>query len=185
MTMLRSVRRLLIGAASGLTLCGLSALTLTQPSWGADKVTFRYGQFYRSVAVPDLVEYANTGKTTPELASFLRLIKGKDREQLTNTLKMKVPVDVATVDKLLMSPTGSAVLNEAASATIAPGDSGVVAMRGALLMAAASKQGLSTTSLIQAYPTPTLTVDIKRLVYLMKNGAALKNLGSMMGSFTK
>jgi Alpha/beta hydrolase of unknown function (DUF1400) len=185
MTKFRSVRRLLIGAASGLALSGLSAMTSVQPSWGAEKVTLRFGGFYRSLAVADLVEYANTGKTTPELASFLMLVKSKDKEQLTKTLKMKFPFDVATVDKLLMGPTGSELLKEAASATILPGGAEVVAMRGALLTAAASKEGLSTTNLIQSYPTQTLTVNIKRLLSLMKNGAALKNLSGMMGSMTK
>jgi Alpha/beta hydrolase of unknown function (DUF1400) len=185
MTKLRSVRRLLIGVASGLTVCGLSAFISAQPSWSAEKMTLRYGGFYRSIAVADLVEYGNSGEASPDLASFLRLIKSKDKEQLVKTLKMKFPFNVAAVDKLLKTPTADGLLKEVASATILPGDTEVVAMRGALLIAASSQEGLTTTNLLKSYPTPTLTVDLKKLLSLMKNGQAFKSLGGMMGSFMK
>jgi Alpha/beta hydrolase of unknown function (DUF1400) len=187
MIQLRSVRRLLLGVASGLTLCGFSALISAQPGWAAEKITLRYGGFYRSISVSELVQYAETGKAEPELASFLDLIKEKDRAQLTKALKMKFPFNVVAVEKLLKTPTADALLNEVASATILPGPEGieVTALRGAMLIAASSKEGLGTTNLMKSYPTPTLTVDLKRLLDLMKNGKAFKGLGGMMGSFMK
>jgi Alpha/beta hydrolase of unknown function (DUF1400) len=95
---------------------------------------------------------------------------------------MKFPFNVVAVDKLLKTPSADALLTEVASATILPGDTEVTAMRGALLIAASSKEGLTTTNLMKSYPTPTLTVDLKRLLALMK-GKSFKNLGGMMGSF--
>jgi hypothetical protein len=184
MTQLRSVRRLLLGVASGLTLCGFSALISAQPGWASEKITLRYGGFYRSIAVADLVQYSETGQATPELDSFLNLIKDKDKAQLVKTLKMKFPFNVVAVDKLLKTPSADALLTEVAGATILPGDTEVTAMRGALLIAASSKEGLTTTNLMKSYPTPTLTVDLKKLLALMK-GPAFKNLGGMMGSFMK
>jgi hypothetical protein len=185
MTKLRSVRRLLVGVTSGLTVLGLGALMSAQPSWSAEKITVKYGAFYRSLAVSDLRSYAETGKPSAELGSFLNLMKPKDRESLTKTLNMKFPFTVVAVDKLLKSPMADGLLTEVASATILPGKQEVTALRGALLISASSKAGLGTMSMIESYPTPTMTVDLKRLLDLMKNGKSFKGLGSMMGSFMK
>lgn len=184
MTKLRSVRRLLVGVASGLTFCGLSVMMSATSSSAAEKVTFRYGAFYRSIAVADLVEYANTGKATPDLNSFLGLVKAKDRQQLVSTLKIKLPFNVAAVDRLLQTPTADGLLKEVSSATILPGGSEFLAMRSAILVAASTKEGLTTTNLLRSYPTPTLTVDLKRLSKLMK-GQTFQSLGGMMGEFMK
>jgi hypothetical protein len=183
MTKLRSFRRLLIGLTSGLTLCGIGAIALPQAGWSAEKITMKYGPFYRSIPVADLSEYAKTGKPSPELDSFLSLIKDKDRESLTKTLNMKFPFGVVQVDKLLKTSLADGLLKEIASATILPGDTEVVALRGALLIAASSPEGLGTMSMLQSYPTPTLTVDLQRLLVLMKNNKSFKGLGAMMGSF--
>jgi hypothetical protein len=183
MNQLRSVRRLLIGLASGLTLCGIGAIMSPEAGWSAEKVTMKYGPFYRSIAVADLAEYAASGKPSAELDSFLNLIKDKDRESLTKTLNMKFPFGVVQVDKLLKTPMAEGLLKEVSSATILPGDTEVVALRGALLIAASTKEGLGTLSLLKSYPTPTLTVDLQRLLELMKNSKSFKGLGAMMGSF--
>lgn len=182
MTKFQSLRRLMIGVTSGLTLWGVGALLTAQAGWSAEKITMKYGPIYRSIAVADLREYATSGKPSDELGSFLSLIQDKDRESLTKTLNMKFPFNVVAVDNLLKSPAADGMLKEVASATVLPGDTEVVAMRGALLIAASSKEGLGTLSLLESYPTPTLTVDLQKLLHLMKNSAAFKGLGSMMGS---
>ncbi|HEY9825735.1 MAG TPA: alpha/beta hydrolase [Stenomitos sp.] len=183
MTKLHTFRNVLISMASGLTLWGIGAMALPQAGWSAEKITLKYGPFYRSLPVADLVDYANTKNASPELSSFLDMIKDKDRDALTKTLNMKFPFGVVQVDKLLKTPAADGLLTEVASATVLPGKQEVVALRGALLIAASSKEGLGTLSLLQSYPTPTLTVDLQQLLYLMKNSKSFKGLSSMMGSF--
>lgn len=183
MNNLHSFRRLLIGVTSGLALCGIGSMVSAEAGWSADKITMRYGPIYRSIAVADLKSYAQTGTPSNELGSFLGLIKSKDRESLTKTLNMKFPFNVVQVDKLLKSPAADGLLTEVAGATVLPGGTEVVALRGALLIAASSKEGLGTLSLLDSYPTPTLTVDLKKLLVLMKNSKSFKGLSSMMGSF--
>jgi Alpha/beta hydrolase of unknown function (DUF1400) len=183
MTTLRSFRRLIVGVTSGLALCGLGSMVSAPAGWSAEKVTMKYGPIYRSIAVADLKDYAQTGKPSEELGSFLRLVKGKDKDSLTKTLNMKFPFNVVQVDKLLKTPAAEGLLTEVAGATILPGNEEVKALRGALLMSASSKEGLGTVSLLENYPTPTLTVDLKKLLVLMKNNKSFKGLGAMMGSF--
>lgn len=183
MTNLRSFRRLFVGVTSGLALCGIGSMVSAEAGWSADKITMKYGPIYRSIDVVDLKDYAQTGKPSAELGSFLNLVKPKDRESLTKTLNMKFPFGVVQVDKLLKTPAAEGLLKEVSGATILPGGSELVALRGALLIAASSKDGLGTMSLIESYPTPTLTVDLKKLLVLMKNSKSFKGLGAMMGSF--
>jgi hypothetical protein len=182
MTNLRSFRRLLVGVTSGLALCGLGSLVLAPAGWSAEKITMKYGPIYRSIAVADLKEYAQTGKPSDELGSFLRLVKPKDRESLTKTLNMKFPFTVLQVDRLIKTPAAEGLLTELSGATVLPGNEELKALRGALLIAASSKDGLGTLSLLDSYPTPTLTVDLKKLLVLMKNNKSFKGLGAMMGS---
>jgi hypothetical protein len=182
MTNLRSFRRLLVGVTSGLALCGLGSLVLAPAGWSAEKITMKYGPIYRSIAVADLKEYAQTGKPSDELGSFLRLVKPKDRESLTKTLNMKFPFTVLQVDRLIKTPAAEGLLTELSGATVLPGNEELKALRGALLIAASSKDGLGTLSLLDSYPTPTLTVDLKKLLVLMKNNKSFKGLSSMMGS---
>jgi Alpha/beta hydrolase of unknown function (DUF1400) len=183
MTNLRSFRRLLLGVTSGLALCGLGSMVLAPAGWSAEKITMKYGPIYRSLAVSDLKDYAQTGIPSEELGAFLRLVKPKDRESLTKTLNMKFPFNVVQVDKLLKTPAADGLLTEIAGATVLPGNEEVKALRGALLISASSKEGLGTMSLIESYPTPTLTVDLKKLLVLMKNNKSFKGMSSMMGSF--
>jgi hypothetical protein len=182
MTNLRSFRRLLVGVTSGLALCGLGSMISAPAGWSAEKITMKYGPIYRSIAVTDLKDYAQTGKPSDELGSFLRLVKPKDRESLTKTLNMKFPFTVVQVDKLIKTPAAEGLLTELSGATVLPGNEELKALRGALLIAASSKEGLGTLSLLDSYPTPTLTVDLKKLLVLMKNNKSFKGLGSMMGS---
>lgn len=180
MTDSRSFYRWFFGAASALTLLGMEALT-NAPGWAADKITVKYGPFYRSVAVQDLADYSATGKPSSELASLLSLVDEKEKESLKQGLQLKFPFDVVAVDELLKSPLADGLLTQVADATILPGDTEKVALRGAMLISASSPEGLGTLSLLRSYPTPTLTVDLKKLLKLMEsNKGALQGLGGMM-----
>jgi sialic acid synthase SpsE len=148
------------------TIVGLGFLS--SPGWCAQKVTAKYGPFYRSIAVADLEQYAETGKASSELNSFLRLVKEKQRESFRKALRMKLPFDVVTVDEMLKSPLAEQLLTQVAEVTILPGHVEKEAMRSAIVAAAASKEGLGTLSVLRNYPTPTLTVDLQKMVKMMK-----------------
>ncbi|NJM74839.1 MAG: alpha/beta hydrolase [Acaryochloridaceae cyanobacterium RU_4_10] len=160
------LRDWLTGIAIGLTIVGIGLFP--NPSWCAQKVTAKYGPFYRSISVTDLEQYAETGKASPELGSFLSLVKEKKRESFRKALRMKLPFDVVTVDELLKSPLADKLLTQVADTTILPGHFEKEALRSAVIAAAASKEGLGTLSFLKNYPTPTLTVDLQKMVILMK-----------------
>jgi hypothetical protein len=180
MNKLNSFRRWFAGIAFGATVMGVGLSA--QPSWSAEKVTAKYGPFYRSIPVSDLQQYAETGKTTPLLDSFLRLVDAKERDKMRNGLNLKLPFNVVTVDKLFKSPMADQLLTQVADATILPGDVEKVALRGAIITAAASKEGLGTMSILKSYPTPTLTVDMKKMLKIMEaTKGGIPGLGGMGG----
>lgn len=171
------------GIAFGAAVIGVGFLA--QPSWSADKLTVKYGPFYRSLLVSDLQQYAETGKASPELSSFLNLVKGKQKDSLRKALNLKMPFDVVTVDKLLKSPFADQLLTKVADVTILPGHFEKEALRSALIVSAASKEGLGTMGILKNYPTQTLTVDLKKMLKLLKDSKGgipgLEGMGGSMG----
>jgi hypothetical protein len=175
--MLHLLHRSVSGLIGSLVVLGLG-LVVDTPSHAAEKVSIKYGPFSRSVTVADLKQYAETSKASPELTSILRLVKSEQRESLQKGLKTKLPFNAVQVDKLLRSGPGAQLLPQVAKVTILPGDSEEMAMRSALVIAAASEEGLGVLSFLDAYPTPTLTLDARAMQKLLKSNASL---GSLLG----
>jgi hypothetical protein len=160
------LRNWLTAITIGLSIIGIGLFP--NPSWCAQKITAKYGPFYRSISVTDLAQYAETGKASPELSSFLSLVREKKRESFRKALRMKLPFDVVTVDEMLKTPLAEKLLTQVADVTILPGNFEKEALRSAVIAAAASKEGLGTLSFLKNYPTPTLTVDLQKMLILMK-----------------
>ena len=71
-----------------------------------------------------------------------------------------------------------------ASATILPGGEEVKALRAAAILASAQDKSLSFGTLLQKYPTQTLTVDLPVLMKVLKTNPAVGALlGGGAGSF--
>lgn len=166
-------RRLLHIFSSALILVGGSCAT----SRAAEKITISYGAFGRSIAVSDLRQLSETGKASRELASVLSVVGEEERKSLMGGLKFKVPLNVVVLDKILRSPQGEQLLTQVAEATSLPGGSEDLAIRSALIVAAASEEGLGMLSFLEAYPSQTLKIDLPAAQKLLKSG-------SMLGGFT-
>lgn len=170
-------RRLLWILSSSLMLASLSCISL--PGRAAEKVTVSYGPFGRSLKVSDLRKYSETGSPPRELASLLSVIGEKERASLLTGLKFKIPLNVVIMDKLLRSPQGDQILTQIAGATSLPGGAEKLALRSALIGAAASKDGLGILSFLEAYPTQRLKINVPEAQKLLKSGSSL--LGGFMG----
>ena len=170
-------RRLLWILSSSLMLASLSCMSLSGRA--AEKVTVSYGPFGRSLKVSDLRKYSETGRPPRELASLLSVIGEEERASLLTGLKLKLPLNVVIMDKLLRSPQGDQILTQIASATSLPGGAEKLALRSALIGAASSKDGLGILSFLEAYPTQRLKINVPEAQKLLKSGSSL--LGGFMG----
>ena len=177
--MVHSIKRLtasiLLGAGTVLTLFSSSSLA-------AEKVVLKYGPFARSVSVESLQSFASTGKATGDLASLLRVVKSEQRQSMVGLLNTKLPFNVVQVDKLIRSPIGEQFLNEVAVATILPGGSEAKALRSAVILAAAQDNSVSFGTMLEKYPTKTLTVDLPALMKILKTNPMV---GSLLGGSAK
>lgn len=64
----------------------------------ADTIVLRFGDLSRSVSVPSLVTFTETGRVEPDLEGYLRLLKLADRQALRTVLNQSVPVDAVMTD---------------------------------------------------------------------------------------
>lgn len=172
-------RRLLSAFSSVLMLVGFSCATSS--SRAAEKITVSYGPFGRSIAVSDLRQLLETGSAPPDLASVLSVVGQQERDSLLGGLKFKVPLNVVVLDQILRSPQGDQLLSQVAEATSLPGGAEKLALRSALIGAAASQEGLGILSFLEAYPTQTLKIDLAAVQKLMKSGSLFGEL--MDGQF--
>ncbi len=156
-------------------LMGLSLFTHAPVSQAAEDVTLKAGPFSRKVTVDSLKSYASTGQASGSLGSVLKVVKAEQRKSLTELLQARLPYGVVEADKLLKSPIGDQVLKQVATATILPGDdegkSETLALRSAIIGAAAQDKNISFITLLEKYPTPNLTVDIFKLSKILSNPA--------------
>lgn len=176
--MLNLYRRLCLGLSSALLVWGGASL-LPAPGQAAQQIKVKYGPFYRTVPVSALEEYAETGEAPRELAGLLRFVGREERESLLQGLKFGLPLDVVTVDQLLRSEAGDRLLEAVAPATDRPDQAGKLAIRGGLILAAASDDGLSVLNFIKKYPGVTMTLDVAKAQDLL-SGDGLQGL---LGSF--
>ena len=166
---------ILLGVGAGITLFSSSSLA-------AEKVVLKYGPFARSVSVESLKSFASTGKATGDLASLLSVVKSEQRQSMAGLLNARLPFGVVQVDKLMRSPMGEQFLNEIAVATILPGDSEAKALRSAAILAAAQDDSLSFGTMLEKYPTKTLTVDVPALMKILKTNPLV---GGLLGGSAK
>ncbi|NCJ05722.1 alpha/beta hydrolase [Synechococcales cyanobacterium C] len=172
--MLTGLKHWLVGISGTLMVLGVGATT--QPSVAAEKISIFYGPFGRSVSVSDLRQFAETEVAPPDLAALLRLVSTEQRASLLKGLQTKFPFDVRATDQLLRSPLGEPLLNQVAEVTRLPGGAEKQAMRGALIVAAASPEGLGVITFLEAYPTPTMTVDLRKALQLLESTDGLGTL---------
>ena len=156
------------------SLCGLlSVMAFVPLAQGAERLKLRYGPFERSLPVSDLSTFVETGTPSPELDQYLRLAK-QSPDQLREGLSFSIPASPRTLDRLLNSPMGEALLSEMShyihTSVHAPqGQVNTQALRSAFLLSASDNQEVSLIEVLQHYPTPDVTVEGDKVLKTYRN----------------
>jgi predicted dienelactone hydrolase/ABC-type amino acid transport substrate-binding protein len=127
------------------------------------------------VSVDSLETFAETGEITSDLKLYARFLSDPLLEQLRTALNFKLPLDVVTVDNVAYSPLGRDVLfNLGKVVQAVPGENGQIALRAAVINAAAnaSPEGWTLVDALRAFPTQSIDIDLKDLLVL-RQGLAL------------
>lgn len=152
-----------LGQALGLVLQGISC-AWGQPAVAAERIIFSYGPIERSIQVRQLEEFAQTGQLDSQLNEYARLLNlSPDQlEQFRQALSTPADFGVVAVAQFLYTPQGKLLLKQVSRVVQTPsGQAGFLALRGALILAAADSQsGLTALNILRYYPTQAIRIDV-------------------------
>ncbi|AFY46650.1 putative dienelactone hydrolase [Nostoc sp. PCC 7524] len=150
-----------------------SALALTQffglntSAKAAETIVIRYGLFAESIPLADLKTAAATGEFPRSLDLFTKRLSEQQRRTLLGMLRMRVPLNVVTLSRLLNTQIGTTILNDLSTAVVRKDQASVQSLRAALVLGASSPQGLSVLSFISAYPSQRLEINLPQALAVM------------------
>jgi len=142
----------------------------------ADTVVIRYGPLEESASLEELKKSTETGKLPDSLGSYTKRMTEEQRRFLVEGLKIRIPINVITLDRLINTQIGTTILSDVSTAITRRDEAGLQAMKGGLVLAANSPQGLSILSFIAAYPSKRLEINLPQ---------ALTVAGSLNGAFIR
>ncbi|MGB3308709.1 MAG: alpha/beta fold hydrolase [Nodosilinea sp.] len=143
----------------------LQPLVLVAPGLSAERVYVSYGPIERAIAVEDLRTYARTGQLTDDLNGYRRFLTPEQLEQFRNGLTVSADLDVVTVSQFLYTSQGEAILQQLGEVIQTSGrQNGALAIRGALILAAADSDGeFNLLNILDYFPTEGVRVNLQQL----------------------
>ncbi|WP_017653518.1 alpha/beta hydrolase [Fortiea contorta] len=139
----------------------LSTLMTATPGLGAERISFFYPPFGEfSLSVESLERFAKEGKIDSELEFYASRANPQQLAQLRDLLQQRFNVTPTLVSQVTYSPIGEQVLQRLGELILTDSRrNGFYALRGALILAAADKEGLTVVNLLRRFPTETLRLN--------------------------
>ena len=134
----------------------------------AEQVVLKYAPFSRTLPVSALRQLADRGQPTPQLQQYLQLAN-QSPEDVQTGLTDRLAIDHVRLDRMLNSPLGDIVLDEASLIVHTPSDlDNRKALRSALILDASDDGQLTVIDTLENYPTTAVTVEGRRLARLFR-----------------
>ncbi len=137
-------------------LSALSAVLISLPVQAAEKINFVYGPIVVSLRVDSLDIFANENIVNKELAYYLNLanVNEAGKKRLREILTKKAELDPILIYRFLRTPVGESFLEQFGKIIAIPGGrNGKYAIRGAIVQAALSEEGLSLLTFLHNFAT--------------------------------
>lgn len=139
-------------------------LTVTQlatpKASAAEEILVNYGPLQFPLSIETLRVYAEEGKITEELASYANLLTPQQLETLRTGLLVKPDIEPLSIAQFFYSYQGEKLLERVGQIVrTQTGQSGFYAIRSALILAAASEEGLTPLNFLETFPTSGIQVD--------------------------
>jgi len=145
----------------------LATELVAQPALASEEVVVRYGLFEESLPVSDLRNYAETQTVSVGLRDFLGFMSQAEQVELQEFLKVSLPLDLVTADRVLNRAPGTEFLAQMATATARRDNAGVQALRAGIVLGIQPGKGLSVLSFLEAYPGKRLTIDLPQALQVL------------------
>ena len=140
---------------------------LAAPASSAERLSFQLGEFERSIPIDELADYAGGQSPGTALADVLRLFKPSEKQALRKALNQSAPVNALMASNFLSTPLGKRTVQQLAKLINQPTDVAGNALASALINAAANSDGLRLIDVLQAYPLPTIAIDVSAVGSLL------------------
>jgi predicted dienelactone hydrolase len=146
-----------------------STLLTTIPAVAASKIYAAFGPADFSVAVSDIENFVNTGEVTPELKFLIKELSPKQREELRKALQKSYDVKPIMLSQAFYDPMGEKLLRRIGELIqTGSGQNGMMALRAALVQAAASGD-FNLVKVLKKFPTPGIRINTSETIYTLKN----------------
>jgi Alpha/beta hydrolase of unknown function (DUF1400) len=147
---------LALGIVTGIT-------SFSTAAFAAKQVVLKYRIFRESVSVSELTTFAETGQTSSNLQTYLRM-SGQKPEAVRQSLTRQVRINPILLDRVLNSPIGNTLLDPLAQAIQTPANvENRKALRAALVLSASGDGKFSLLEVVQNYPTQEVLLDGDRI----------------------
>lgn len=141
-----------------------SVLLYSSSAIAAQSVVFTYGIFRESVSVDELTTFAQTGKASSSLRSFLDLTR-QNPQAVRNSLSRELNLSPVALDRTLNSKIGLYLLDQIGySIHTRSNQANQQALRSALVLSASKDNKVSLIEVIQNYPSSEVIVEGQRLL---------------------
>ncbi len=137
---------------------------LTTPKvMAAEEILVNYGPLQFPLSIETLRVYAEEGEITEELASYADLLTPQQLETLRTGLLVKPDIEPLSISQFFYSYQGEKLLERVGQIVrTQAGQPGFYAIRSALILAAASEEGLTPLNFLETFPTAGIQVDSRQ-----------------------
>lgn len=134
-----------------------------KPAVAAERIYISYSALESSIPVEALEEYAKSGKLEDELAFYAQNIDPQQLARLRRVLLTRLDLTPVEVSQFLYSPIGKQLLQRLGEVVQTEARlPGFYALRAALILAAADRDGLTLLNVLQKFPTQGIRVNLQR-----------------------
>jgi predicted dienelactone hydrolase len=145
----------------------LLPVALPRPTLAAQRIYVSYSTIERSISIDALETYAKDGKVNDDLAAYAKYADPEEMQQLRRVLLTKVDLDPVAISQFFYTPQGEVLLQRIGQIIQTESrQTGVYALRSALVLAAADSKGLTLLNVLRYFPSNSIRVDLNRSLQL-------------------
>ena len=141
----------------------LLPVALPRPTFAAQRIYASYAALERSISIDALELYAKKGIINDDLAAYARYAKPQVMQQLRRVLVTRINLKPVAISQFFYTPQGEDLLQRIGQIIQTESrQTGVYALRSALVLAAADDEGLTLLNVLRHFPSSSIRVDLRR-----------------------
>ncbi|WNN91684.1 alpha/beta hydrolase [Gloeocapsopsis dulcis] len=142
----------------------------------AERIYASYSVVERSISVAALEKYAREGILDDELAVYAQYVNPQQLAQLRRVLLTRIELTPVAVAQFLYTPQGIILLERLGQIVQTEArQPGFYAIRSALILAAATPDGLTLLNVLRQFPTRSIRIDLARSLRIAEQLERLVN----------